>query len=101
VRRFWRLDYLSIIDTNTGEERVIQLEIPEDSENFAFCGLTPDGTHLVYISAGGRVKEGGRIYMNGRYIMLLPIDGSSPELMRLTNFKDAWESCPAWLEPGT
>ena len=100
TRRFWRLDYLSVINVETGKERLIELNIPEDSENFSFCGLTPDGTHLAYLSTGGRVKEQGRILMSGRYIMLLPIGSEKPELIRVTEFNDAWESCPAWLEQG-
>jgi hypothetical protein len=103
-RRFWRLDYLSIINVETGEERLIELNIPEDSENFAFCGLTPDGTRLVYLSLGGRIKQEGRILMTGRYIMTIPIWSDNPELIRLTGFEEVLESCPTWMEasnPGT
>jgi len=100
IRRFWRLDYLSVINVDTGEERLITLNIPEDSENFTFCGLTPDGTHVAYLSTGGRVKEEGRILMSGRYVMVVPILSDTPELVRLTQFKNAWESCPTWLETG-
>ena len=98
-RRFWRLDYLSVIDVETGEERVIELDIPEDSEGFSFCGMTPDGNNLVYTYTGGRVKQGGRLLLSGRYVMLLPLNDADPELVRLTEFDETWESCPAWVEP--
>jgi hypothetical protein len=97
TRRFWRLDYLSIIDVENGEERVIPLNIPEDSEWFGFCSLTPDGNHLIYLGAGGRVKEEGRIMMSGRFAQMFPISADSPEFERITGFDDTWESCPVWL----
>lgn len=97
-RRFWRLDYLSVIDVASGEERVIELDIPEDTENFSFCGMTPDSTFLIYLSVGGRVKQEGRLLMSGRYIMALPLWSDAPELTRVTQFEDVWESCPTWLE---
>jgi len=97
IRRFWRLDYLSVINLDSGEERVIELEIPEDSEYFGPCGLTPDSTHLVYLDVGGRVKEAGRIFMSGRYAVLIPLDSDAPEIIRITDFEESWESCPVWL----
>ena len=97
TRRFWRLDYLSIIDVESGEERVITLDIPEDSEWFGPCGLTPDGNHLIYLGAGGRVKEEGRILMSGRFAQMFPISAGDPEFERITIFDDSWESCPVWL----
>jgi len=97
VRRFWRLDYLSIINVDLETERVIKLDIPEDSEWFGPCGLTPDGTHLVYLGAGGRVKEGGRILMSGRFAQIFPIEATDPEFERITLFNDSWESCPIWI----
>jgi len=97
TRRFWRLDYLSIIDVESGEERVIPLNIPEDSEWFGPCDLTPDGNHLVYLGAGGRVKEEGRLLMSGRFAQMFPISADSPEFERITGFDDTWESCPVWL----
>ncbi len=95
--RFWRLDYLSIIDVDNGEERVVELDIPEESEWFAPCGLTPDGNHLVYLGAGGRVKKDGRLLMSGRFAQMFPISDAAPEFERITQFEDLWESCPVWL----
>ena len=96
-RRFWRLDYLSILDVDTGEERNIDLKIADDVENFSFCGLTPDGMHAVFVAVGGRVKEQGRVLMSGRAAMLYPLWVDDAELVRLTGFEDVWESCPTWL----
>ncbi|MBN1147859.1 MAG: hypothetical protein JXA78_11445 [Anaerolineales bacterium] len=97
TRRFWRLDYLSVIDVESGEERVIQLDVPEDSESFTLCGLSPDGTHVVYLGTGGRVKEEGRIMMSGRSALFFPLWSDHPELERMTLFDGAWEDCPVWL----
>jgi len=97
TRRFYRLDYLSILDVDTGEERSINLSIADDVENFTFCGLTPDGMHAVYLAVGGRVKEQGRLLMSGRTVMLHPLWEENAELVRLTDFEDVWESCPSWL----
>jgi hypothetical protein len=99
THRFWRLDYLSILDVDTGEERVIDLNIADEWENFAYCGLTPDGNHAVYAAVGGRVKEQGRILMSGRMILAYPLWEDDAEFVRLTDFEDAWESCPTWLVP--
>jgi hypothetical protein len=98
VRRFWRLDYLSIIDVDSGEERVIKLDIPEDSEWFAPCGLTPDGRQLVYLGAGGRVKQEGRILMSGRKALIFPLETEDPDFRPITDIEGAWESCPNWLQ---
>lgn len=97
-RRFWRMDYLSMIDVESGEEQVIDLQIPDDVEEFVPCGLSPDSQHMIYLSTGGRVTKEGRIYMSGRFAMMFPImtDGT-PELKRMSDFQDAWESCPVWL----
>jgi hypothetical protein len=97
-RRFWRMDYLSMIDVDTEEEQRIDLQVPEDSESFFPCGLSPDSQHMIYLSTGGRVTEGGRIYMSGRFAMMFPITTEgTPELTRMTDFSEAWESCPVWL----
>ena len=97
-RRFWRMDFLSMIDVESGEEQVMALQVPEDAESFFPCGLSPDSQHLVYLSIGGRVKEGGRILMSGRFAMIFPVTTEgTPELTRMTDFNEAWESCPVWL----
>jgi hypothetical protein len=96
-RRFWRLDYLTMIDVDSGEEQKIDLQVPEDAESFGPCGLSPDSQHMVYLSMGGRVKEQGRIKFSGRYAMMFPVVIGTPELNRMTDFTDAWESCPVWL----
>ena len=96
-RRFWRLDYLSMINVDSGEEQKIDMQVPEDAKSYYPCGLSPDGTHMVYLSVGGRVKEKGRIYFSGRFAMMFPVAPGTPELERMTDFTDAWESCPVWL----
>jgi hypothetical protein len=97
-RRFWRMDFLSMIDVESGEEKVMDLQVPEDAESFYPCGLSPDSQHLVYLSIGGRVNEGGRILMSGRFAMIFPVTiEGTPELKRMTDFNEAWESCPVWL----
>ena len=96
-RRFWRLDYLSMIDVDSGEEQKIDMQLPEDAELYYPCGLSPDGAHMVYLSVGGRVKEEGRIYFSGRFAMVFPVAPGSAELKRMTDFTKAWESCPVWL----
>jgi hypothetical protein len=96
-RRFWRLDYLSMIDVDSGEEQKIDMQIPPDAESYFPCGLSPDGVHMVYLAIGGRVKQGGRIYFSGRFAEMFPVAPGSPELKRMTNFTEAWESCPIWL----
>jgi len=96
-RRFWRLDYLSMIDVDSGEEQKIDMQVPEDAESYYPCGLSPDGAHMIYLSVGGRVKQGGRIYFSGRFAMMFPVAPGTPELKRMTDFTDAWESCPVWL----
>ena len=97
TRRFWRLDYLSVIDTETGEERRINLNVPDDAESFGPCGLSPDESYFVYLQAGGRVKEEGYILMSGRYALSFPFDSDNPEFSRMSTLEDAWESCPVWL----
>jgi hypothetical protein len=96
-RRFGRYDYLSMIDVDTGEEQVIDLKVPEDAEWFYPCDLSPDGKHLVYLSVGGRVKEQGEIRFSGRFAMMFPVGPGTTELKRMTDFAEAWESCPVWL----
>ena len=97
-RRFWRMDYLNMIDVKSGEEKVIDLQVPEDAESFFPCGLSPDSQHMVYLSIGGRVKEGGRLLMSGRFAMMFPVaTEGAPKLKRMTDFSEAWESCPVWL----
>ncbi len=96
-RRFWRYDYLSLIDVDSGEEQVVDLQVPEDSEWFEPCGLSPDGTHLVYLSTGGRVKEQGEIRFSGRFALMFPLAQGTPDLKRMTDFTGAVESCPVWL----
>jgi Tol biopolymer transport system component len=97
TRRFWRLDYLSVIDTETGEERRINLNVPDDAESFSPCGLSPDENYFVYLQAGGRVKQEGYILMSGRYALSFPLDSDDPEFNRMSILEDAWESCPVWL----
>jgi hypothetical protein len=96
-RKYARYDYLSMIDVNSGEEQKIELEVPQDAESFGPCGLSPDSQHLVYLSMGGRVKEEGRIKFSGRFAMMFPVASGTPALTRMTDFTDAWESCPVWL----
>jgi len=97
-RRFWRYDYLSLINVDNGEERVIPLQVPDDSESFVPCGLSPDSQRLIYLTIGGRTKEEGRILMSGRSALMFPIWAEGvPEFKRLSAFDQAWESCPVWL----
>jgi hypothetical protein len=53
---------------------------------------------LVYLSVGGRVKEQGEIRFTGRFAMMFPVAPGTPELKRMTDFAEAWESCPVWLQ---
>jgi len=96
LRRFLRWDYLSVINVETGEERRITLDVPEESEDFLPCGLSPDGTQLVYRGLENRIKEQGRIYFANRFARVFPIASNHPVLERMTEF-DAVESCPTWV----
>lgn len=96
-RRMARYDYLSLIDTETGVEQVVELEVPEDSESFRPCGLTPDRKNMVYIGLGGRVKSEGRILWSSRFAQIIPLVPEIGRLSRITNLENVWESCPVWL----
>ncbi len=97
-RRFWRMDYLSMIDVESGEEQLVNFQVPEDAEQFIPCGLSADSQHMIYLSTGGRVKQEGRIYMSGRFAMIFPLTvEGTPQLKRMTDFEQSWESCPLWL----
>ncbi len=92
------MDYLSMIDIESDEEQTIDIALPEDAENFIPCGFSPDNTQMIYLSTGGRIKQGGRIMLSGRFAMMVPFttEGTS-EFSRMTTFESAAESCPLWL----
>jgi len=65
------LDYLSVINVETGEERRITLDVPEESEDFLPCGLSPMA-HSWSIEALKTNKRTSRIYFSNRFARVFP-----------------------------
>jgi hypothetical protein len=96
-RRYWRMDALETMNVETGEEKAIKLDLPDDFEAFMPCDLSPDGSYLIYLGHGGRIKEQGRILLTHSYAVLVPITSDHPTIERITTTIDVRDSCPTWI----